>query len=159
MWNQKGAAKACAGMLLATLKILIMMTQAAKHFSFLVQCFVAWEKCFAAWVIIIKIFNVINIIPWPPPFDFTFLAATFLQLGWDFTSFLEINPCSYKHSSAYKNICDWILENCSNSHIYKSNCKYSIHYISRTNLAASMQLSINVQLFKVFQFINYSMDS
>ena len=33
-----------------------------------------------------------------------------------------------------------------------TNYKYSIQYISVTNLAASMQLSINLQLFRVFQF-------
>ena len=40
-----------------------------------------------------------------------------------------------------------------------TNYKYSIHYMSGMNLAASMQLSMDVQLFRVFQFINYSMDS
>ena len=33
MWNQKGMAKAHVGMLLIILKILILMTQATKHFS------------------------------------------------------------------------------------------------------------------------------
>ena len=59
MWNQKGAAKACAGMLCITLKV--MMTQAAKHFSQATN--IEARKMFVAWVIIIKIFNVINSIP------------------------------------------------------------------------------------------------
>ena len=58
----------------------------------------------------------------------------------------------------------WLdLGNRSKSHIYKSkkyyNYKYSIQYISGMNLAASTQLSMNLQLFMVFQFTNYSMDS
>ena len=61
-----------------------------------------------------------------------------------------------------KEKCDWIWENWSKLHIYKSKkylYKYSIQYISGTNLAASTQLSMNIQLFRVFQFINYLMDS
>ena len=66
-------------------------------------------KCFPAWIIIIKIVNVMNSIPaqaLATTFgfhilslqSFSHLGHNFLQLGccgWDFTSFLEINACSY----------------------------------------------------------------
>ena len=50
--KSKGTAKACAGMLLITLKFLIMMIQAPQTLK--------QQKCFVVWVIIIKIVNVIN---------------------------------------------------------------------------------------------------
>ena len=49
--------------------------------------------------------------------------------------------------------------NCTFINIRNTNYKYLIQYITGTNLAASTQLSMDLQLFMVFHFINYSMDS
>ena len=54
-------------MLLITLKLLIMMTQV--------------PQCFVAWIIIIKIFNVINSIPVQAT---SFHHSLFSDLGWNF---------------------------------------------------------------------------
>ena len=58
MWHQKGAAKACAGMLLITLTIFNMMTQAIKHFLR-----PETRKMFWSLGHHYQIFNVINSIP------------------------------------------------------------------------------------------------
>ena len=95
MWNQKWVAKAFVGMLLITLKFLIMTHgQAAKHFS-----------SFVAWIIIIKNVNMINSIPalsLTTLFDFTsFSSQLFSDIGHNFfiarvgISLFEINTCSY----------------------------------------------------------------
>ena len=86
----------------------------------------AWEKYFAAWVIIIKNFYLINSIPaqaLATPFWFCIFFITAFFRSWPqlflvfLASFLKINACSYKQLSAYKNIYPWTLHECFIVHI------------------------------------------
>ena len=123
MWNQKQVDKACVGMLLITLKILIMMTQTTKHFTCLnvlwpeknvlqpgssLSKFLMWSITFLHR-------------PWLPSFDFSsFSSQPFLGLGHNFfiaTVFL-LEICNYHLHILIVTFLDKISYAYTNYHIW-----------------------------------------